>query len=107
MSNLGFEVLFHPEARLELAQAIEYYRAISALLSREFYEEFKLVIQDVTEFPESARQVSDIGVRRKQMSRFPYALFYVIDPDALYVVAVAHERRHPDYWKYRLEEPRR
>jgi toxin ParE1/3/4 len=107
MSNLGFEVLFHPEARLELAQAIEYYRAISPKLSREFYEAFRLVIQDVTDFPEASKQVSELGVRRKGMSRFPYALFYVIDPDALYVVAVAHERRHPDYWKYRLEEPGR
>ena len=107
MSNLGFEVLFHPEARLELAQAMEYYRAISPTLGREFYEEFKLVIRDVMDFPEASRQVSAIGVRRKQMNRFPYGLLYVIDPDAIYVVAVAHERRHPDYRKYRLEEPGR
>jgi predicted nucleotidyltransferase len=59
MSNLGFEVLFHPEARLELAQAMEYYRAISPTLSREFYEAFKTVIQDLTEFPEASRNQED------------------------------------------------
>ena len=107
MSNLGFDVLVHPEARLELAQAIEYYRAVSPRLSREFYEEFREVINDMIEFPESSRQVSDIGVRRKRMMKFPYNLLYIIDPDAIYVVAVAHERRHPDYWKHRLEEPGR
>jgi hypothetical protein len=44
MSSLGFDVLFHPEAKLELAHAVEYYRAISPTLSREFYEAFTVVI---------------------------------------------------------------
>jgi toxin ParE1/3/4 len=41
--------------------------------------------------------------RRINLNRFPYAIIYRPDGDDIYVIAVMHEKRHPDYWKHRIE----
>jgi plasmid stabilization system protein ParE len=39
--------------------------------------------------------------RRLPLRRFPYALIYRVDSDAVRIVAVAHRRRRPNYWRPR------
>ena len=36
------------------------------------------------------------------MRRFPYLIVYRVTASAIQVVAVAHARRRPGYWKTRL-----
>ena len=43
------------------------------------------------------------GVRRLSLQTFPYHLVYVVEP-RLVVVAVAHMRRRPGYWRTRLRQ---
>jgi hypothetical protein len=31
-------------------------------------------------------------------------VIYREEADAIYVIAVMHEKRHPDYWKERIDE---
>jgi plasmid stabilization system protein ParE len=57
--------------------------------------------------PEAAPPVVDTIARRKRIKRFPYVIIYTLDPDAIYIVAVAHNQRDPDYWLHRLDEPGR
>jgi toxin ParE1/3/4 len=66
---------------------------------------FDELLEHLKQFPETGVQVHPIGVRRLVMKKFPYKIFYIADPDAIFVVAVAHERRHPEYWLHRLDEP--
>jgi len=42
------------------------------------------------------------GTRRHLARRFPYALIYVERPKHLAVLAVAHCKRRPDYWKQQV-----
>src|SRR5690349_4664619 len=44
----------------------------------------------------------DLPVRRRLLPNFPYAIIYVETDDALYVLAVAHLKRRPNYWLPRL-----
>ena len=39
--------------------------------------------------------------RKLNFHRFPYAIVYSVQADALYVKAVMHLRRRPFYWKDR------
>jgi plasmid stabilization system protein ParE len=41
------------------------------------------------------------GVRRMFVRSFPYSVVYVVEP-RLVVVAIAHGRRRPGYWRQRL-----
>jgi len=35
------------------------------------------------------------------MDRFPYLIIFEELPGHIWINAIAHERRHPDYWRYR------
>ena len=53
-------------------------------------------------FPLARGVASQLGVRRCPLRRFPYALFFVERRDEFRVIAVAHDRRRPGYWRQRL-----
>jgi len=36
--------------------------------------------------------------------RFPYGIYYRIEGNSIRILVVKHHRRHPDYWRRRLEE---
>ncbi len=42
-------------------------------------------------------------VRRYVMNRFSYTLRYVLRADEVWIVAVSHQHRRPDYWVERVE----
>jgi hypothetical protein len=42
------------------------------------------------------------GTRRFVLDRFPFSIIYLNDPEVLSIVAVAHSKRKPGYWKARL-----
>ena len=42
------------------------------------------------------------GTRRFVLHRFPFSIIYLDDPEVLIIVAVAHNKRKPGYWKQRL-----
>ena len=43
-----------------------------------------------------------LGVRRVFFKRFPYSLFFIELPTRYRVLAVAHSRRRPFYWRGRI-----
>ena len=42
-----------------------------------------------------------LGTRACRLRRFPYRLVYVGEPTRVLVLAVAHDRRRPGYWRRR------
>ncbi len=44
---------------------------------------------------------ADRKTRRLLLPRFPYQIVYRIRPGEIVVVAIAHSRRRPGYWKSR------
>jgi plasmid stabilization system protein ParE len=41
------------------------------------------------------------GIRRHSLRHFPYTIFYEIQGTIVTVLAVAHQRRKPGYWRER------
>jgi toxin ParE1/3/4 len=39
-----------------------------------------------------------------KVNRFPYLVFYDESDEDIWVAAIAHERRRPDYWRNRKPE---
>jgi len=44
-------------------------------------------------------------IRRLTLSRFPYKLLYSVESDHIYLIAVSHQHRMPDYWIDRTAAP--
>jgi hypothetical protein len=63
--------------------------------------EVKAATRYIEMHPEIA-PVIELGVRAKVLDRFPYSLMSVVEPEELYIVAVAHQSRRPAYWADRL-----
>lgn len=97
--------IYNPLARLEFIQATEYYRNISPKLKLEFKAAFMEALEEVLLFPEAASSIAMSPARAKRILGFPYSIIYIPEPDAIYIVAIAHQRREPLYWLERLNEP--
>lgn len=46
------------------------------------------------------------GAQRVLVSRFPYAIVYLVHEGVAVVIAVAHQKRRPEYWKRRARSKR-
>ncbi|MDZ7960938.1 MAG: type II toxin-antitoxin system RelE/ParE family toxin [Aulosira sp. DedQUE10] len=41
------------------------------------------------------------GIRRYVIKSFPYLIFYTELEEVIWVIAIAHNKRKPNYWKQR------
>ena len=92
--------LFHPEAETEFYHAIDYYEACEGGLGYDFSIEIYLTIQNILAYP-AAWPVIERSIRRCLTNRFPYGVLYSIEKDKIFILAVMHLHRAPDYWKER------
>ena len=91
---------FHPEAEEEFNQAIEYYENNAPGLGYDFSIEVHSAIQNIVNFP-TAWPIIEEDMRRCLVKRFPYGVIYSVEDGVVFILAVMHLRRHPDYWKNR------
>ena len=90
-------VRFLLPAELEVIEAARYYELQAPGLGNDFLDKIDAAVQDIGEHPERW-PVLRLGIRRRLIHRFPYALLYRVDPDEVVVEATMHLHRHPDYW---------
>ena|ERR671922_190828 len=93
-------LLLAPEAQADLAEAFAWYEAQREGLGSEFLAEVALVLERIEQMP-AAHAIIRGQTRRALVHRFPYGVFYVLDPDAIAVTAVMHGRRDPRRWQER------
>ncbi len=86
-----------PPAEQEMFDAARYYELQAPGLGQDFLDKVELALQDLVVSSERWPIVQD-DIRRRLIRRFPYSLLYKIDQDAVVILAVMHQRRHPSYW---------
>jgi len=91
---------FHPHAERELEEIESHYDGILHELGNRFREDVELTISRILNFPDGWQPLSRV-VRRCRLNDFPYGIVYRAMPDEIRLLAVAHHRREPDYWKSR------
>lgn len=91
---------FHPEADEEFNEAIDYYENNEPGLGYDFSIEVHSSIQNIVNFPTAWPGLQD-DIRRCLVKRFPYGVVYSIEQNGIFILAIMHLRRHPDYWKNR------
>ncbi|MEM1115589.1 MAG: type II toxin-antitoxin system RelE/ParE family toxin [Bacteroidota bacterium] len=96
------DVRFHPDARAELLAAATYYEERSDGLGGQFIDEAQRVFDLIAESPGLGSPVlGQDPYRRWSLRRFPHHVIYRATEEALFVLAVAHDRRRPGYWSER------
>ena len=94
-------VEFHPEAAAEAQAATEWYRDRSIRAGEAFFRELGRAVGMLAEAPQRWPEFI-AGARRYPLRRFPYWVIYRVMPVSLQIIAVAHARRRPGYWRSRL-----
>jgi toxin ParE1/3/4 len=91
---------FHPEAREEFDNALEAMRQVGKPLGRRFLRRTSEVIAMLRQFPDSGAPLGQ-RARRFPLRPFSYDLVYVPVEDDIMIIAFAHHRRRPGYWRSR------
>lgn len=92
---------FLKAASIEVEESRSFYDEERLGLGAEFIDEIDATMYEVCKQPEIWRNVTP-NIKRKSIDRFPFVVYYAIEEDCILVVAVAHQKRRPGYWKNRL-----
>ena len=99
------ELEYLDEALDEAVAAARWYAERSATAAAAFSDEIDAAESSIVRLPD-AWPAFDHGTRRYLLRRFPFSVVYRVEPTRIVIVAVAHARRRPAYWKARLDEHR-
>ncbi len=91
----------HPEAVVEVQEAVTYYESQRPGLGREFREDLEGAFSRIRQFPGVPAPINGQGTRKIRFQRFPYTVYYVELEQVIGIAAVAHQRRRPRYWRDR------
>jgi plasmid stabilization system protein ParE len=84
-----------------MIEASVFYEEKASGLGSAFLDSVEEAIVKIRENPK-AYQLVGKEIRRKILVRFPYSILYVNEPDRIRIVAIAHQRRRPEYWSNRI-----
>jgi plasmid stabilization system protein ParE len=91
-----------PEAEEELLAAAEFYEARKPGLGAELVAAVDEALERIADAPLASSVWRDgVPHRFHPLRRFPYLVFYVVDGAAVDVVAIAHGKRRPGFWRGR------
>lgn len=93
---------FHPQAEVEFIEQAAYYESRISQLGHIFLAELESVLSLLVEHPEIG-SIIEIPFRNFAMKRFPHSLIYTVEPESIWVIAVAHQKQKPGYWKERVK----
>ncbi|MBI4027278.1 MAG: type II toxin-antitoxin system RelE/ParE family toxin [Verrucomicrobia bacterium] len=94
-------MVLDPAAKAELREAASYYERCRDDLGGEFLDAIELAFAQIRRHPTLWRLVKG-RFRRYLVHRFPYAVIYAVEGDTLFVAAIMHNKRKPDYWIERI-----
>ena len=91
---------FHPAATAELEESADWYAERSLTAAQGFALAVDAALDKIAADP---RRFPKIDGRHQACSveRYPFQIIYRDDGSRIYLVAVAHAKRRPGYWKDR------
>jgi plasmid stabilization system protein ParE len=99
MANRPLE--FHPEAEKEYLTALAWYRERSLVAARNFENAVGQAASRISENPDRWPEYFD-HFKKYTLRQFPFSLVYRTLPTHILVLAVAHGRRRPGFWRDRI-----
>jgi toxin ParE1/3/4 len=98
------EIEIHPEAYNELKAARDWYEKQAINLGDDFLAEIDTGVEKVKMSPALWSPYHGFkGIRRFFIHRFPFSVIYRHNENKIQILAIAHLRRKPGYWKKRMK----
>jgi plasmid stabilization system protein ParE len=93
-----FLVVIAPAAEGDIADAFLWYREQRPLIADAFRTEVFETIERISATAPSFAS-DGAGKYKRVLRRFPYSVHYEVAGDMVTILAVAHHRRRPGYWR--------
>lgn len=93
-----YVVQLAPAAEGDIGDAFLWYRERNALIADAFRAEVFDTIDRIADAP-LAKGADEEGNRKRVLHRFPYSVIYEVLGSTVTILAVAHHRRKPGYWR--------
>ena len=100
---------FHPLAVAELYESAAYYQEISPDLGDDFRVKIEQSVTKIRLNPLIHPLHGRKGFRKCFVKRFPYAIYFRVIDDLIFISAISHQSRRRNYWIHRKwagESPR-
>lgn len=88
-------------AQQDIRSGARFYEGQARGLGLEFVAEVGRSLKRLEQYPELGAPLRK-GARKLLVRRFPYLIIYRVEQARVLVLAVGHQRRHPDFWLKRL-----
>lgn len=99
---MGFEIVFHTEATIDLAEALIWYESKSSGLGQRFLLNFDEAIRKISTNPDHYSFIIAKQVRRCVLKKFPYAVHYLRIESRIHILGVYHIKRSNAFKRKRL-----
>ncbi len=97
------EIAFLPDAEQEMISAAKFYESIAEGFGDDFLAEVKRALRSIQKNPDRWPVVEE-NIRKHRMNRFPFYIVYFIRGEVIIIIAIAHQKRRPGYWKNRIKD---
>jgi len=94
------EIEFHPSARAELDASVDFYESRLEGLGIRLLAAVEEVTERIAASPGAGSPLAG-GFRKRLVAGFPFSIVYRISDEQVFLVAVAHQHRRPEYWRRR------
>lgn len=105
---MRFRQLVHLSAEAEFLEAVRYYGGAERGIGEQFDVEVARAVEDIQWNPDAWPKFPGWDrlpvVHTRKVEVFPYRVVYFVRDDELVIVAFAHQRRRPGYWRDRLDD---
>jgi toxin ParE1/3/4 len=89
------------EALADFEAAVDWYLdALAFVAAEDFADEVEQAIRLIESFPNAGINAPH-KTRVFTLRKFPYRLVYRAEPEHVRIIAVAHQRRKPSFWRGR------
>lgn len=93
---------FHPAAESEFLDSVSFYDSKVSGLGEAFIAEFESLASLIGAFPKGWQVELEPDVRKAPLNQFPLSIVYREYGQSFQILAVAHDKRRPQYWLKRL-----
>lgn len=95
-------VRLRSRANRELQDTVEWYAERSAEVAARFASEVRQTLAHIEQYPDTGGfvpGVTDNDIRQFPVHNFPYSVIFIRLRTHISVLAIAHNRRRPGYWR--------
>jgi toxin ParE1/3/4 len=95
---------YHPAAAIELEESMVWYANKDESLGRRLNRDIREIEALIQHYPKRYEYDGATKCRQAVIRGFPYSIWYFDGTEVVWIIAVAHHRRRPGYWRDRLSD---